>query len=157
MTILTKNSKILSTKSAILERASKYVYELNIDNFDTSTLKDSDVQWSIYMQDSPPVVSKSSGLLEISLPKHSHPAQLNLALNQFEKLGTKFAIEIDINFITHANLMYAGYTWLSIICGNGNYFTNTGTWMYKPASITAYKGRGKNYSDSNWTRYHRIQ
>ena len=49
MTILTKNSKILSTRSAILEKSSKYVYELNIDNFDTSTLRDGDVQWSIYI------------------------------------------------------------------------------------------------------------
>ena len=84
MTILTKNSKILSTKSKILERSSKYVYELNIDNFDTSTLKDGDAQWSIYIQDSPPVISKSAGLLEISLPQRPHAVQFNLALNQFE-------------------------------------------------------------------------
>ena len=109
------------------------------------------------MQDSPPVVTKSADLLVISLPVRPHAAQLNLALNQFENLSNKFAIEIDVNFITHTNFMYAGYDRLSLTCGSGNYFTNTGTWMYKPTSVTYYKGNGRNYSDSNYTRYHRTK
>lgn len=132
----------------------KLPYSLDIAAFDVDTLKDGDVQWSLYRDDSKPVITKENGALSVQFVRSSHYVHLNLFWDQFENVGAKYAIEIDFVSTSFLNFLYYGPGAFSLVIGSNFYFTNTGLFVVNNGLSNVQLTQGSlNYSDGNRNRY----
>lgn len=116
------------------------IYKMDINNFDINTLKDGNVQWNFYNNDSSNITLQKTENNELSVSiRSSSTRQLNLQLNQFNNIDKGYIIDLEFSIPYLDYTMYAGSYTINLT-KSVREFNGVGYWIYKLNTIDLKQG-----------------